>query len=63
MPAMGRWGGPFGHTGNGGSLGFAGPERKLGFGLTKNLMKAVDDPAQEAAYLVAEAIRQHLDAV
>ena len=61
--AMGRSGGAFGHAGNGGSLGFADPARKLGFGLTKNLMKAGDDPAQETAYLVAEAIRQHLDAV
>ncbi|HZG66668.1 MAG TPA: serine hydrolase domain-containing protein [Herpetosiphonaceae bacterium] len=61
--AMGRSGGAFGHSGNGGSLGFADPERKLSFGLTKNLMKAADDPAQETAYLVAETIRQHLDAV
>ena len=60
--AMGRSGGAFGHAGNGGSLGFANPARKLGFGLTKNLMKAVDDPAQASAYRVAEAIRQHLDA-
>jgi CubicO group peptidase (beta-lactamase class C family) len=60
--AMGSSGGEFGHGGNGGSLGFADPARKLGFGLTKNLMKAGDDPTQSTAYRVAELIRQHLDA-
>ncbi len=54
--------GAFGHGGYGGSWGFADPERKLGFGLTKNLMKPWLEPAQSAANLVAAAIRQHLDA-
>jgi CubicO group peptidase (beta-lactamase class C family) len=58
--AMGAGGGEFGHGGNGGSLGFADPVRKLGFGLTKNLMNYRDD-RQQAAYRVAEAIRLHLD--
>ncbi len=58
--AMGAGGGEFGHGGNGGSLGFADPVRKLGFGLTKNLMNYGDD-MQQAADRVAEAIRLHLD--
>ncbi|MFN8486850.1 MAG: serine hydrolase domain-containing protein [Caldilineaceae bacterium] len=58
--SMGRTGREFGHGGNGGSLGFADPERKLAFGLTKTLMKAVADPQQSAAYRVAEAIRAAL---
>ena len=61
MTAMGHTGGEFGHPGNGGSLGFADPARKLGFGLTKNLMASVADPEQAVAYRVAEAIRHHLD--
>ncbi len=61
MIAMGRSGGEFGHPGNGGSLGFADPARRMGSGLTKNLMTAGDDPAKITAYLVPEAIRRHLD--
>ncbi len=60
--AMGRRGGEFGHGGKGGSLGFADPERRLGFGLTTNLMKYDADPRRSAAYLVAERIRGYLDA-
>jgi CubicO group peptidase (beta-lactamase class C family) len=59
--AQGKTGGEFGHGGNGGSLGFADPARKLAFGLTKNLMKASPDPKQSTAYALAEAVRQHLD--
>jgi CubicO group peptidase (beta-lactamase class C family) len=58
--AMGSGGGEFGHGGNGGSLGFADPARRLSFGLTKNLMRAVPDARQAAAYRVAELIRAHL---
>jgi len=54
--------GTFGHGGYGGSLGFADPERRLSFGLTKNLMKEVSDPTQTTAYKVATVIREWVDA-
>lgn len=60
---MGASGGEFGHPGNGGSLGFADPARKLGFGLTKNLMRSVDGPEQRATYRVTNALRDFLDGV
>ncbi|MFW9813844.1 MAG: serine hydrolase domain-containing protein [Candidatus Thorarchaeota archaeon] len=55
--AMGETGGEFGHPGHGGSLGFADPNRNIGFGLTKNLMKEGD----ETVRMVAETIRNQLD--
>jgi CubicO group peptidase (beta-lactamase class C family) len=58
--AMGTSGKEFGHSGNGGSLGFADPERRFAFGLTKNLMKASPEPRKSTAYLVAETIRRYL---
>lgn len=54
--------GAFGHGGYGGSLGFADPERRLSFGLTKNLMKEVSDPTQTTAHKVATVIREWVDA-
>jgi CubicO group peptidase (beta-lactamase class C family) len=60
-PVMGMGGGEFGHGGNGGSLGFADPERNFAFGLTKNLMKNDAEPSKAAAYLVAELIRREID--
>ncbi len=64
-PAQGgsiEQGGPesFGHGGYGGSSGFADPLRKIGFGLTKNLMTA-GEPTQAVAYRVAELVRRQVD--
>jgi CubicO group peptidase (beta-lactamase class C family) len=58
--AIGPSGKEFGHSGNGGSLGFADPERNFSFGLTKNLMRAMPDAAQSTPYLLAELIRKQL---
>ena len=58
--AIGPSGTEFGHSGNGGSLGFADPDRRFSFGLTKNLMKAMPDATKATSYIVAETIRQHL---
>lgn len=50
----------FGHPGSGGSIGFADPERRFAFGLTKTrLVTALQ--GQDAAYLIAKATRAALD--
>jgi CubicO group peptidase (beta-lactamase class C family) len=58
---LGRGESAFGHGGNGGSLGFADPVRRLSFGLTKNRM-SWPEPQKSSAFIVAEVIRAHLDA-
>jgi CubicO group peptidase (beta-lactamase class C family) len=50
----------FGHGGNGGSYGFADPERGLAFGLTKNLMRGGLTAREMTAFKLAEAIRARL---
>ena len=60
-PAMGQSVAAFGHNGHGGSLGFADPRRRLGLGLTKNLLRAGLTWNQTAAYQVSEMIRTYLD--
>jgi CubicO group peptidase (beta-lactamase class C family) len=62
VPAMGPTGHEFGHPGLGGSLGFADPERKLAFGLTKTLLKVIPDPRDAIAYRAAEVVREQLSA-
>lgn len=58
--AMGQHPSAFGHGGNGGSLGYADPMRKLGFGFTKNRMSWLE-PRKAAAYALTETIRAYLD--
>lgn len=50
----------FGHGGNGGSHGFADPELRLAFGLTKNLMRSAPDPRTTVSFKLADAIRRYL---
>jgi CubicO group peptidase (beta-lactamase class C family) len=58
--SIGPDGGEFGHAGNGGSLGFADPERQLAFGLTKNLLRSGAVTQETVAFQIAEAIRAAL---
>ncbi|MCC7352155.1 MAG: beta-lactamase family protein [Anaerolineae bacterium] len=49
----------FGHTGLGGSVGFADPEYRFVFGLTKNSLVG-SLPGEDAAYLIAREVRAAL---
>src|SRR5690606_22136655 len=57
---MGRSGREYGHTGLGGSIGFADPEQRLAFGLTKTLLVDEPDKSKLARTRVAALIRDHL---
>ena len=57
---MGRTGLEFGHTGLGGSIGFADPEQRLAFGLTKTLLVDEPDKSKLARTRVSALIRKHL---
>lgn len=50
----------FGHPGSGGSIGFADPERRFAFALTKTRLVTAQ-PGEGAPYLIAEATRAALD--
>ncbi len=59
LSAMGARTSVFGHSGAGGSIGFADPDHRFAFALTKNRM--VDgEPSEGAAYLVANRLRKAL---
>jgi len=51
----------FGHSGLGGSIGFADPDRRLSVGITKNYMRTWADPKEATAYKIAERIRAIID--
>jgi len=59
--AKGLTGREFGHGGNGGSLGFADPSRRLGFGFVKTLMTTTSDPRQAAGYRIASVVRDAME--
>jgi CubicO group peptidase (beta-lactamase class C family) len=61
-PGMGPSPRAFGHGGLGGSMGFADPERRLSFGLTKTLLKVTPDPSKATATVVANAVREGIRA-
>jgi CubicO group peptidase (beta-lactamase class C family) len=50
----------FGHSGHGGTFGFADPEHELSFALTKNHLVQAADPTSAVAYEVASALRAEL---
>lgn len=55
--AMGRRRTAFGHRGAGGSIGFADPEYRFAFALTKNRLVWTDEPGQSTAEKVAREVR------
>ena len=50
----------FGHTGAGGALGFADPERRFAFALTKNLLHPVVEGRVSTTRTIVEAVREAL---
>jgi CubicO group peptidase (beta-lactamase class C family) len=50
----------FGHTGAGGSLGFADPERRFAFALTKNLLHPVVEGRRSTTAEIVRAVREAL---
>ncbi|MBI4220806.1 MAG: beta-lactamase family protein [Chloroflexi bacterium] len=52
--------GAFGHPGLGGSIGFADPENRFAFGLTKTLLTVVTEPTKTTSFIVAQEIRKAL---
>lgn len=60
-PAMGTNPGAFGHPGLGGSIGFADPDSRLAFGLTKTRLNVVTDPSKSAAKVLADEVRSLLE--
>jgi CubicO group peptidase (beta-lactamase class C family) len=50
----------FGHSGLGGSLGFADPERNFAFGLTKNLMERNDPEQTKTSSIVCHEVERVL---
>ena len=60
LSAMGDRITAFGHPGAGGSIGFADPEHRFAFALTKNRLIWTDPPGETAACLVAREVRAAL---
>ncbi|MBI4305156.1 MAG: beta-lactamase family protein [Chloroflexi bacterium] len=58
--AMSSKTGAFGHPGLGGSIGFADPESRFAFGLTKTLLTVVTEPTKTTAFVVAQEVRKEL---
>ena len=54
---LGPSGDAFGHTGTGGSLGFADPQQGLGVGYVMNQLLGGTDPESRAGRLVASVYR------
>ena len=60
LRALGHRPSVFGHTGAGGSIGFADPERRFAFALTKNLLHPVVEGKRSTTVEIVGAVRQAL---